>query len=189
MNGFALEGLPVGQLAVQDVKDDLAYFLSVNNLKGLLNALYLNLGGIVLLASGGGINGALIENHNVSLALIEHVGENIHNLSLEVHQVVILVVQVISLGQVHCAVKNGLRSLGNSLLSLSNFVVEVTWDGLLGDLRDAVSGNTPRLHGDDPVIDGQLAILALLQEFLEVLFLNLIGVLPPVKLNLDNVIE
>jgi len=45
------------------------------------------------------------------------------------------------------------------------------------------------LHGNDPVIDGQLAILALLKELLEVLLLDLISVLPPVEFDLDDIIE
>ena len=130
----SFEGLPVGQLAVHYVQHHLAHLLGIHDLEGLLNTLNLDLSCIVLLTSGCRIDSALVENHDVSLAMIEDVSKNINNLSLKMDQVVILIVQIVSLRKVNCTIENGLRSLGDSLLSLSNFIVEVTWGRLLGDL-------------------------------------------------------
>jgi hypothetical protein len=51
VHGPALEGLPVGQLAVQDVQDDLAHLHGINDGEGLIDALNFNLSGVVLLTT------------------------------------------------------------------------------------------------------------------------------------------
>ena len=97
VHGLALEALPVGQLPVHDVQHHLAHLLCVHYLKGLLNSIDFDFSGIVLLTTRSGIDCALVKDHNVTLAAIKNVGEYIYNFGIEVHQVVVLVVKIISL--------------------------------------------------------------------------------------------
>jgi len=134
MHSLALHGVPVRYLSIQNVQNDLADLLCVDDLERFLDSLDLDLSGIMLLTSGSGVNGTLIKNHNVSLAVIKHISEHIDQLGFKVHQIVILVIQVVGLRQMHGAVEDSLRGLRDALLSLGDLVVEVPWDRLLGDL-------------------------------------------------------
>jgi hypothetical protein len=66
---------------------------------------------------------------------------------------VVLVIEIIGLRQMHSGVEDGLGSLGDTLLALSDLVVEVAWDRLFRELGDAVGRDVPGLHGYDPVIN------------------------------------
>ncbi len=135
------------------MQDDLAYLLCVNELEGLRDTLHSNYGCVVLLATRGGVDGTPVDDEDVALAMIEHVGENVYHLGVEVHQVVVLVIEIIGLRQMHSRIEDGLGSLGNTLLALSDLVVEVAWDRLFRELGDAVGRDAPGLHGYDPVIN------------------------------------
>ena len=85
----------------------------------------------MLLATRRRVDGAAVEDQDSPLSVVQDVCENVNNLPVEMGQVVVLIVQVICLWQVHCAVENRLRGLGNALLALSDFIVQISGCRLL----------------------------------------------------------
>jgi hypothetical protein len=62
-------------------------------------------------------------------------------------------------------VEDLLRSLSDTLLSSGDLVVEISRNRDASTFSNLISGNTPRLHSVNPVINRKFALL-LLDEFL-----------------------
>jgi hypothetical protein len=55
----------------------------------------------------------------------------------------IFVVEVICLWKMDSAIQDGLWSFSDSFLPLSNFIIKVTWDGILADFGNAICWDAP----------------------------------------------
>mmetsp|Transcript_400 Transcript_400/g.786 ORF Transcript_400/g.786 Transcript_400/m.786 type:complete len:656 (-) Transcript_400:41-2008(-) len=173
---------------VEDVENALSDLDGVDDIVDLLASLKLEHSIVVLLPSRGGVDSRSVEDDNVVLVLLKHVAENFYNLCIEVHDGVVLVVDVLGLGDVRGVVEDVLGGLGRALLPDRDLVVEVLGHGRLDHLGDLVGGDAVRLHAHDPVVDGELA-LALLDDLLELLDGLVVGVAPAVVLDLDDLAE
>jgi hypothetical protein len=85
-------------------------------------------------------------------------------------------------------VEDLLRSLSNTLLSSGDLVVEISRNRDASTFSNLISGNTPRLHSVNPVINRKFALL-LLDEFLKVDGLLIISSQPAGVFHLNNLAE
>lgn len=100
----------------------------------------------------------------------------------------VLVEKVVGLWEMGGVVKDGLCSLGGSLLSHGDLVVEVLWDWGFDNFSDHIGWNTVRLHADDPVINGELSF-SLFDDLIKLLDGFFVRGLPSSILNSDDLIE
>lgn len=92
------------------------------------------------------------------------------------------------LRQVSRVVQDLLRSFHDLLLACSNLVVKISRGGHASNLGDGVNRDSPRCHGEDPVINIEL-VLPFLEELLELDGLSLISVKPSLVLNFNDFAE
>ena len=173
---------------VKGVEHNLADLDGVDDLELLLGALKGDNTIVMLLTSRCWVNCRLVQDEEVWNVLLQHVVEDVENLGIELHHLVVLIEEIIGLLQVSGVVEDGLSSLGSSLLSHGDLVVKSLWDWSLDDLGDQIGWDTVRLHTNDPVVKGELT-LALLDDLLELLDGLLVGESPPVVLDLDDLCE
>jgi hypothetical protein len=131
------------KLSVENVQDNLSNLLCVNHLERFIDSFNLDNGSVMLLTTGSRIDCTAVNNENVPLSSVQNVSKNVNNLRIKVKQSVVSVVKIVSLRKVNCGVEDSLRCLSDTLLALSNLIVEVSWDGLFTELRDAISWDSP----------------------------------------------
>jgi len=143
MDRLSLDLFSNGKLTVDFVEDDLADLSHINHIERLFNSLNFDFTGVVHLSTGCRVESTLIQDEKVARLLLFDVLEDCDNLGIELEDVVVLVVDVISLGQVHSRVENRLLNFCDTLLSDRDLVVEVARGGSFGDFSDFVDGDTP----------------------------------------------
>ena len=148
--------------------------------------------GIVVLATGGGVEGGLVQDDDTEGHLgVGHDGEDIDDGSTL--EAVLLVVMVIVVegdggGEVGGGVEYGSGSLHGLLLAVVDLVPEVERDISAGHLSDEISGDTEGGDALDPVIEGELVLL-LLEDLVELLALLIVVGLVELVLAANDIAE
>lgn len=142
--------------SVQDVKDDLADLLDIDD--AVFFTIDLQSSDVVLLTSRSWIEHTSVKNDDISDVILGEVGENVEDFSFEadVAAVSLVVEDQISFFQMSGVVKDDFSRLGDSFLLLGDFVVEVVRDRLAREFGNSVSRNTVRSDSNNPVVDGEL---------------------------------
>lgn len=186
---LALEHLKVAfEWPVKVVKDSLTNLLGINDLVSASATLELDSTGIVLLSSGRGVDGRLVEHDDIWLVAIKYVLENINDGGIEVEQVVVVIEYHLGLWKMGGVVKDNSGFLSRALLLLRNLVIQVLWHLSFGDLGNLVSGNTIGLHALNPILDLE-DVFSLLEQFVELDNRLLVRESPSVVLDLHDRLE
>lgn len=174
--------------SVKNVEYTLSYLNGINDLILTSAALDLHDSGIVLLSTRSWINSRLVKDDNVCNVLFFNILKNFDDGALELHEVVILIEQVISLCEMTCVIKDCLLLFGGLFCFHGNLIVETLWDWGLGYLGNLINGDTVRLHTDDPVIDGELSFFRF-DNLFELLDGFVIGESPSIVLDPHDISE
>ena len=111
--------------SVKDMENTLTNLDGIDDLVSAGASLDLELGVVMLLSSGGWVNCRSVKDDDVWLVLLENVVEDSNYGGVELHEFVLLVVEVIGLFQVRGVIEDDFGLLGSSLLSQSDFIIQV----------------------------------------------------------------
>lgn len=176
----------LGKGLFEDVQHNFAYFLNVIDIEPLAINDEPTL--VEILTTAEGVERALVEDHNVVLVFLLHVCEDRENSCLEFVELVVTVVEIFCFGQMQGGVEDWLWSLRVPLDHFGDLEIDVSWDRLATNRRNGVGWDTMGRHGKDPVFCRKLPTL-LLDHFLQLLLLFIVGLCPALVLQADDFIK
>lgn len=175
----------VGERSIENVEDTLADLFNIDNI--VLLAINGHDTDIVLLTTGGRIEERLIKNNDVTILDVLVVSEDFNNLSFEVELLLLVVEKILGFLDVGSLIENLLRRFGELHLSQFHFVVEIVRLEETSGFSNGIRRHTPRFDGDNPVIKGESFLLV--EDIDDLLLLGLVGAVPLVEFDLDDVSE